>query len=79
MEVDRSTFQSSPHKKRQGDVRSEHNLKISSHKVGRKGSSHCGTADTNQTSIHEIVGSIPGLDQWVRETALHELWYKSQI
>ena len=27
------------------------------------GSSHCGTAEMNPTSIHEDVGSIPGLTQ----------------
>ena len=37
-------------------------LKISLH-----GSSHCGTVETNLTSIHEDVGSIPGLAQWVKD------------
>ena len=30
-------------------------------------SSHCGTAETNPTSTHEDVHSIPGLVQWARD------------
>ena len=33
-------------------------------------SSHCGTAETNPTSIHEDVGLIHGLVHWVRDLVL---------
>ena len=38
-------------------------------KNGTQGSSHCGAAESNPTSFHEYVGSIPGLTQWVEDLA----------
>ena len=41
-------------------------------------SSHCGTAETNLTSIHEDVDSIPGSTQRVGIWSCYELWYRSK-
>ena len=32
--------------------------------------SYCGSVLTNPTSIHNDIGSIPGLAQWVKDLAL---------
>ena len=34
------------------------------------GSSHCGSAVTNPTSVHEDMGLIPGLAQWIKYPTL---------
>ena len=51
---------------------------ISFIKVLYLGSSYCGAAEMNLTSIHEDVGLIPGLAQWVKDPAFCELWCQSQ-
>ena len=34
------------------------------------GNSHCGAAEINPTRNHEVVDSIPGLAQWVKDPVL---------
>ena len=33
----------------------------------------------NPTSIHKLAGSIPGLDQWVKDLVCNELCHRSQM
>ena len=42
-------------------------------------SSHCGSAETNLSRIHEDTGSIPDLAQWLRIRCCHELWCRLQV
>ena len=42
-------------------------------------SSHCGSAVMHLTSIHEDLGSIPGLASGLSIWHCHELWYRSQM
>ena len=48
-----------------------HQVKI----LGPWSSCH-GSAEMNQTNIHEDADSIPGLTQWVKDQHCYELWHK---
>ena len=39
-------------------------------KEGKFGRSHCGSEETNLTSIHEEASYIPGPTQWVKDPVL---------
>ena len=50
---------------------SENNISCGIHvKNTILGRSHCGSVVMNSTRIHEDVGSIPGLTQWVKDLVL---------
>ena len=58
---------------RSGEVRATHLGMRAESKVTPRAmleSSHCGSAVTNPTRIHEDAGSIPGLTQWPKDLML---------
>ena len=50
------------------------NPRLSPEETATVGSSHCGREERNPTLSHEIVGSIPGLTQRVKDLVLLWLW-----
>ena len=51
-------------------VTTGHKTLSTQNKNNSTGSSHCTSAKKNPTSIHEGMGSIPGLTLWVKDTVL---------
>ena len=47
-------------------------------KKNKPGSSHCGAAETSLTSVHEVMGLIAGLIQWVGDRRCREPWCSLQ-
>ena len=54
-------------------------LKTCLYKIVLMESSHCGSVVTSLNSIHDDESLIPGLAQWIKGSALLELWCTSQI
>ena len=52
------------------------------HKADISWSACCGAAEMNLTSTYKDTGSIPGIAQWLRGSAIwhcRELWFRSQM
>ena len=56
--------------KNKNTLNEEVNVSCTPNPLIKNRSSYCDTEETNPTSIHEDMGSIPGLAQWVKDPAL---------